>query len=113
MSEKWTLAEGLEKLFAPLEDESGIEDLWTERRQITLDISFAEVEVDEIDGVKAEKTKGINVMLTGGEDAWKDDDCWIFSRTIFPVEGETLPELAKRIAMGLGVKPNERVWEDA
>jgi hypothetical protein len=52
-------------------------------------------------------------MLIGGDDAWKDDDCWIFSRTIFPMERETLPELAKRIAIGLGVKPDERVWEDA
>jgi hypothetical protein len=62
--------------------------------------------------VKVDRTKGISVMLTGGEDAWKDDDCWIFSRAIFPAEEETLPELVKRIATGLGVKPDERAWEN-
>lgn len=114
MAEKWTLAEGIEKLFSV--DKNGdpeIEDLSTEKRQLTLDISFAEVEVDEIDGVKVEPTKGISVMLTGDNPSHDEDgDCWIFSRTIFPMEGETLPELVKRIAQGLGVKPEECIWED-
>lgn len=114
MSEKWTLAEGVKKLFpVDTNGDSEITDLATYERQITLDISFAEIETDEIDGVKVEPTKGISVMLTGDNPLYEEDgDCWIFSRAIFPMEGETLPELVQRIAKGLGIEPNERIWEN-
>src|SRR5260221_4428215 len=114
MSKEWTLAEGIEKLFPKNPgEESEIDDLSTYERQLALfDVSFAEIETDEIGGMKVEKTKGVSVMLTGGEDAWGDDDPWIFSRETFPAEGETLPELVLRIAKGLGIEPDERVWED-
>jgi hypothetical protein len=112
MSGKWTLAEGIQKLFSvDAESETEISDLATYGRQLVLDISFAEIEVDEIDGVKVDRTKGISVILTG-DNPLEGDDAWMFSRAIFPVEGETLPELVKRVATGLGVKPGERVWEN-
>ncbi len=112
MSEKWTLAEGIEKLFSvDATGETGISDLATYERQLVLDISFAEIEVDEIDGVKVEPTKGISVILTG-DNPLEDDDTWMFSRAIFPVDGETLPQLVQQIAKGLGIQPDERIWEN-
>ncbi len=112
MGEKWTLAEGIEKLFSEnAEGDPEIDDLSTYERHLVLDVSFAEIEVTEIDGVKVEPTKGISVILTG-DNPLENDDAWMFSRAIFPVEGETLPELVKRIATGLGVSSDEKVWED-
>jgi len=113
-SEKWTLAEGIEKLFASIEDESGVDDLSTYERHLTLDISFAVTdEIDEINGIKIEPTRGINIILTADNPSYEEDgECWMFSRTILPMEGETLPSLVQRIAIGLEVKPEERIWED-
>jgi hypothetical protein len=100
MSEKWILAERIERLFSVgANDETEIGDLATYGRQLILDISFAEIEVDEIDGVKVDRTKGLRVILTG-DHPLEDDDTWMFSRAIFPIEGETLPELVQRIAKG-------------
>src|SRR5258708_494895 len=112
MSKKWALAEGIEKLLSEnSEGESEIDDLSTYERRLTLDVSFAVVEVDAVDGMKIDKTSGINVILSG-DNPLEDDDSWLFSRTILPVDGETLPELVKRIATGLGIKPDGRIWED-
>ena|SRR5579863_1651556 len=104
--EKWTLTEGIQKLFAlnAADGEPEIEDLVTYEHKIILDVSFAEIEVNEIDGVKIEPTKGISVLLTG------ENADWAFSRGIIPDEGETLPQLVKRIALALGIQPEEKVW---
>ncbi len=93
------------------EKEAEIGDLATYGRQLTLDVSFAEIEVEEIDGVKVEPTKGISVILTG-DNPLGDDDVWMFSRAIFPLPEETLPALVQRVAEGLGIKPDERIWEN-
>ncbi len=64
MDGKWTLAEGTQKLFTlDSEGETEIYDLATYGCQLTLDVSFVEVEVEEIDSVKVKPTKGISVIL--------------------------------------------------
>jgi hypothetical protein len=116
MSRKWTLTEGVQKLFSNNADgEPEIDDLSTEERRLTLDVSFAVVEVDEYNSVKIAPTKGISVILSGfppNDGKEHDEDIWMFSRVILPDDGETLPELVQRIALGLGIQSNERIWED-
>ena len=116
MNGKWTLAEGSQKLFSfDEEGEPEIEDLATYGRQLTLDVSLAEVEVDEIDGVKVEPTKGVSVILQAKIPSsldLEDEGTWMFSRIIYPGDGEALSKLAIRIAKGLGIEPEECIWED-
>src|SRR5260221_1559897 len=44
---------------------------------------------------------------------FEDPPPWNFSRTIVPREGESLHDLATRIANELGIEPEEHIWEDA
>lgn len=115
MSEKWTLTEGIEKLLPKNPEEAEISDLGTSRRQLTLDISIAE-------GRGEDGTPGISVILSlpmsgvapvdEEQDSRSQPLFWDFSGLMVPTDGETMPELVKRIAKELGIKPDERVWED-
>jgi hypothetical protein len=115
MSEKWTLTEGIEKLLPENPEEAEISDLGTPRRQLTLDISIAE-------GRGEDGTPGISVILSlpadytmppGEEqDTRSQSYFWDFSCLMVPAEGETMQGLVARIAKELGIKPDERVWED-
>lgn len=107
MSEQWTLAEGIQKLLPANErDEPDISDLVVYKRQITLDVSLAQ-------GAGDDGEEGISLILTVLGDELEDDDgLWMCSKCIVPATGETLSQLAERIAKGLGIAPEERVWED-
>ena len=71
--------------------------------RLTLDVSFAVVE------------DGISVILSpeGLEESDRDDNRGNFSVVFVPDEGETLLSLLRRIAQGLGINPDDRIWEDA
>ncbi|SRR5260221_8138550 len=115
MTKKLTIAEGAPLLLESDEDKPGINDLVTYKRQLVLDVSFAIADGPEVEG-----GPGISVILssTASDDVEPPEDDedpppWNFSRTIVPREGESLHDLATRIANELGIEPEEHIWEDA
>lgn len=117
-TEKWTLVEGIKRLaLGDPEAEAEAGDLITYSRQLTFDISIAE-EQDPNDG-----TAGISVILSvpiaddkpsadESQDSRSQSLFWDFCCFMIPAEGESMSELIERIAATLGIKPDERVWQD-
>ncbi len=107
MARKWTLEEGLQKLFPKKPgEEAEIDDLACYERPLTcnFDISFSLIE-DE-DG------PGLSVILTADYEPDEGEGHWLFSATIYPREGETFQSCITRVAQTLGVKADEKVWID-
>jgi len=107
VSEKWTLAEGIQKLLpANSAEEPEISDLGISRRHLVLDVSIA---MGEADG-----EQGISVILGLPEHPTREDEdeFWNFSHLMLPGVGESFQQLTARIAQALGIAPDECVWED-
>src|SRR5260370_29471540 len=105
-SEKWTLAEGIEKLLPHKpEEEPEIIDVGTSRRQLCLDISIAE-------GQSAEDGRdGISVILEAPGIEPEEDEEYPRFNGFFPLrKGETSQDVVARVATILGIQSDERVW---
>jgi hypothetical protein len=111
---RWTLDEGINKLRLDDSEEAEITDLGIGARQLTLDVSIAEGLVDGEEGIS------VTLSIPVGDIPSPDDEqdtrsqplYWDFSCFMVPAQGETKPELIHRIAKTLGIKPDERVWQD-
>jgi hypothetical protein len=103
-SKKWTLAEGIQKLL-PMDAEGTpeINDLGTPKRDLCLDVSFADV--------SSEDGTFLSVIVTVGE-GLEEDDYINMAGTAEAKEGETLQELAVRVANMFGIHPDECIWQN-
>lgn len=98
MAEKWTLAEGIEKLLPA--EEAEINDLGTPKRHLCLDVSIAEGQEDGEQGISV-------ILSTIGIEEYLN-----FSALVLPEEGESLQDVIARIARILEIKPEEQIWKD-
>lgn len=103
MNEKWTLAEGIQKLSG---DTPEINDLGISKRQLCLDVSFTDASSEE--GI------ALSVILSTPGVGKGEDDEWVHveSESVPAGEGESLQELAVRVAAMFNIHPDERVWEN-
>jgi hypothetical protein len=102
-----TLDAGMDKLLSD-DTNTCIDDLVTHGRTLSnVDISFSIIPALDT------PTEALSVIITPDYEVTDERNTWHFSAIFYPNKGESIKDLAARIAKSLGVAPDEQIWIDA